>query len=647
MQARNPDYWYPSEEQTATANVTRVMQRLGIPTYDALYRFSIEQPTLYWEVIIEISGIKWSRKYDAFVDWSKGREFPQWFHGGMLNWTDTLFAWAKDPATAGRAAVIAENERGDVRHVSYAQLYDEVRDFAGGLTKLGIQRGDRIGLLMEPCVEAVVSMLGISYMGGVVMPLFSGFGAGPIESRLTQCRARALVATSGFVRRGNWISKLADVVEATDAANTDFLILKRADGEAVQGARMVDWAQVAAGPKAGPDAQQMSTQDPFMVFFTSGTTGKPKGILHSHGSYPLKMAHDGLIHFDTKQSDIYFWPADMGWVAGAMGLSATLTHGATMVLYDGAPDLPDWSRMSRLIERHGVTQFGAAPTMIRGFAANPQLALAGDVSSIRVLICGGEPIAPEHFVWHQRHFGHGVAPLINFSGGTEVSGGLVASVMHKPIPPGGFNTATPGIDVDVVDISGKPVVDEVGELIVREPFVGMTMSFWEDDERYLETYWQTLPGIWVHGDLATRDAQGNFLIRGRSDDTLKLAGKRTGPAEIEDVLMEVPGVVEAAAIGVDDPAKGQVLVVFVIPAAGAPSNEKLIEAVLAHSERRLGRAFRPNRVHVVSQLPKTRTAKVMRRLIRGAYCNLPLGDLSSLDNPTALDEIARAAGQTK
>jgi acetyl-CoA synthetase len=381
------------------------------------------------------------------------------------------------------------------------------------------------------------------------------------------------------------------------------------------------------------------------VFYTSGTTGKPKGTVHTHSGFPLKIAHDAVVHFDMKPGDVFFWPADMGWLAGALIIAATMMRGATMVAYDGAPDFPNWSRMAQMIERHRVTIFATAPTMIRGFAANAEAALKGDLSSVRLLATGGEAIDPDHFLWQQRSFGHGVAPLINYSGGTEASGGLVSSVIVKPIQAGGFNTASPGIDVDVVDLQGRPVVDEIGELAVREPFVGMTRSFWEDDARYLETYWQTVPGIWIHGDLAIRTRNGDFFLRGRSDDTLKLAGKRLGPAEVEEVMLELPGVSEAAAIGVDDPAKGQALVVFAIPSGEGRGDPDLPVKVAQHVEARLGRAFRPNNVHVVAQLPKTRSSKVMRRLIRAVYCDLPPGDLSSLDNPAALEEIARAAGR--
>ena len=644
MSDGDSEIWYPRPEQAANANVTALIKLLGVKDYDELYRYSIERPAEYWRAILKYCGVVWSKDYAQYADFSAGKEFPKWFVGGTLNWTDTIFRWAKDPATASRKAVVAETEDGKITSVTYAELYDQVRAFAAGLKKLGLKRGDRVGYLMEPGIEAVVSMIALSYMGAVIMPLFSGFGVDPILSRLSSCDARALIVTSGFTRRGKHINTADVAIAARQRHPVEFLILKMAEGETLP-AGAIAWHSVPVSPVPDLAAEAMGTNEPVMIFYTSGTTGKPKGTVHVHGGFPLKVMHDATVHFDIKAGDVFFWPADMGWVAGALIITATLTRGATMLCYDGAPDFPDWSRMSRIIERHKVTHFATAPTMIRGFAANAEAATAGDVSSIRLMITGGEVIDPEHFAWHAKNFGRGIAPLINFSGGTEASSGLVSSVIVKPILPGGFNTPTPGVAVDVVNLKGEPVVDEVGELAVLEPFVGMTRSFWQEDERYLDTYWRTVPGIWIHGDLAIRKPTGDFFLRGRSDDTLKLAGKRMGPAEIENVLMELPGVSECAAIGVDDAAKGQMLVVFVIASGDARDDEDFDKIISQHAEKRLGKAFRPGRVHIVTQLPKTRTSKVMRRVIRGIYCGTPTGDLSSLDNPSSLEEISRAANR--
>jgi len=380
-----------------------------------------------------------------------------------------------------------------------------------------------------------------------------------------------------------------------------------------------------------------------MVIFTSGTTGKPKGAVHVHGGFPIKIAHDAAVHFDVEPGDVFCWPADMGWIAGSLILGSALLRGATLVCYDGAPDYPNWTRMARLIERYRVTHFGSAPTLIRGMIANEATSTAADLSSLQLLITAGESIAPEHFIWFQRKFGRGVCPLINYTGGTEVSGGLMSSVVVKPIVPSGFSVRSPGVAVDVVDHSGASVSGVVGELAVREPFVGMTASFWQDEQRYLETYWQTVPGIWVHGDLALKHDSGHYFMLGRSDDTIKVAGKRVGPAEVEEILVEMQGIREAAVIGADDPVKGQAIVAFIACEANADAISK---AASIRIQERLGKPFAPRAVYVVPQLPKTRSSKIMRRVIRSIYSGSPAGDLSSLVNPEAIGEIERIIKST-
>jgi acetyl-CoA synthetase len=350
----------------------------------------------------------------------------------------------------------------------------------------------------------------------------------------------------------------------------------------------------------------MDANDPFMVIFTSGTTGKPKGAVHTHGGFPLKIAHDALVHFDVDSEAVFCWPADMGWIAGSLVLSTALLRGATLVCYDGAPDFPDWSRLSRIVERHGVTHLGSAPTLIRGLANHEAEALAGDRSTLRLLITAGEAIDREHFSWFRGVFGEGRVPLINYTGGTEVSGGLLSSVLVRPIAAGAFNTVSPGVDAFVSDGAGGRLVDQPGELAIGAPFVGMTQSFWQDDERYLASYWERVPGTWVHGDLAIQRESGDFLMLGRSDDTIKVAGKRLGPGEVEDVLISLPEIADVAVIGVPDPLKGQHVVVFAVMAADWDGDEEALRAeVRRRIDASLGKAFRPGELHIVGDLPKT------------------------------------------
>lgn len=639
--------WTPTDADIAAAQVTALAKRLDLPDYDAVYRYSLAEPERYWREVLDFCGVVWSRDYERLVDFTDGREFPRWFIGGELNWVDTVFAYADDPRTASQRAVVGERESGDVGTLTYAELRTAVMSFAAGLRAQGIRRGDRIGLLMENGVEATVTLLAVAACGAIIVPLFSGFGADAIVSRLGSCEARMLISSTGWRRRNAWVDMQGPALGALkQLTSITQVVWKRTPGtpdDVVTNGST--WNDLAATPPGDLRTERMSPDAPFMVIYTSGTTGKPKGTVHVHGGFPFRIAHDAAFHFDLEPGDVLCWPADMGWIAGSLILGSALLRGATLVCYDGAPDFPDWSRMSRLIERHGVTHFGSAPTLIRGMASHEADATAGDTSSVKLLITAGEAISPDAFTWYQRAFGGGTCPVINYTGGTEVSGSLLSSVVVKPIAPAVFNSATLAIAADVVDADGTSIQDRVGELAVREPFVGMTQSFWQDRERYLDTYWRTVPGIWIHGDLAMQDGSGSFQILGRSDDTIKLAGKRLGPAEVETVLLELPMVAEAAAIGVFDPDKGQKLVVFVIPPAGwSGAEDDTIRQVTKHVDERLGRPFRPSSVLVVRQFPKTRSSKVMRRLIRAAYCGDPLGDLSALDNPTALDDIRAVAG---
>src|ERR1700694_4182273 len=324
--------WYPRPEQVANANVSEIIPLLGVKDYDELYQYSIERPADYWRAILKYCGIVWSKDYAEYADLSAGKEFPQWFVGGELNWTNTIFRWASDPATASRKAVVAETEDGEITSVTYAELFDRVRAFAAGLKKLGLKRGDRVGFLMEPGIEAVVSMIALSYMGAVVMPLFSGFGVDPIVSRLSSCDARGLIATSGFIRRGKHINTADVAIAARQRHPVVFLILKMATGVALPSG-VHAWNSVPVSPVPHLEAEAMGTNEPMMIFYTSGTTGKPKCTVHVHGGFPLKVMHDGTVHFDIKAGDVFFWPADMGWVAGALIITATLTRGATMLCY--------------------------------------------------------------------------------------------------------------------------------------------------------------------------------------------------------------------------------------------------------------------------------------------------------------------------
>ena len=359
-----------------------------------------------------------------------------------------------------------------------------------------------------------------------------------------------------------------------------------------------------------------------------------------HAGFPIKAAHDLAYCFDLHEEDVLFWLTDLGWMMGPWAIGGGLMLGATVVLFEGTPDYPEPDRLWRLVEEHGVTTLGVAPTAVRGLMAKgTEWARRRDLSSLRVLGSTGETWNPGPWRWYFEEVGGGRCPIINYSGGTETGGGIVGCVTIEPQKPCAFTGPVPGMDADVVDEAGRPVRGEVGELVVRQPWVGMTRGFWRDPERYLETYWSRLPGVWVHGDWAEVDEEGFWFIRGRSDDTLKVAGKRVGPAEVESAAVAHPAVQEAAAIGVPHEVKGESVVVFAIPRPGVEATEGLAEEVRQEVGARLGAALRPEAVRWVRELPKTRNAKIMRRVIRAAYLGLPTGDVSALENPAVVAEI--------
>jgi acetyl-CoA synthetase len=380
-----------------------------------------------------------------------------------------------------------------------------------------------------------------------------------------------------------------------------------------------------------------------MIIYTSGTTGRPKGAVHTHCGFPIKSAQDMWHGLDLHPDETLFWMTDMGWMMGPWEVFGTLILGATMMLYDGAPDFPEPDRVWSLVDRHKVTGLGVSPTLIRAVRRfGDEIVHRHDLSSLRKFASTGEPWNPDPWMWLFQNVGRGKLPIINYSGGTEISGGIVMGNVLTPMKPCAFSGPLPGMAADVVDENGKSVRGKVGELVIREAWIGMTRGFWKDRERYIESYWSRWPDVWVHGDWAAVDDDGLWYILGRSDDTIKIAGKRLGPAEVESILVAHPEVSEAAAVGVPDPIKGEALVCFCVLKEGANGDIDLASALKNKIATELGKALAPKDVLFVGDIPKTRNAKVMRRIVRAAYIGEKLGDTSALENPGSLEEITKS-----
>ena len=405
----------------------------------------------------------------------------------------------------------------------------------------------------------------------------------------------------------------------------------------------MEWAELQrSGSRVATAA--MSSEEPLMLLYTSGTTGRPKGTVHGHAGLPIKSAQDWALGMDFQPGERFLWVTDMGWVMGPLLVFGSLMLGGTAVLYDGAPDYPEPARIWAVAERHDVTHLGISPTLTRVLmACGERAAPATPLTRLRVLSSTGEPWTPEAWTWLFRVVGRNELPIINYSGGTECGGGLVSGNLLTPMKPGSFAGPIPGIDADVVNERGEPVRGEVGELVIRQSYLGMTMGVWNDPQRYLDTYWARWPNVWVHGDWALIDEDGLWYILGRSDDTIKVAGKRVGPAEVEAAALDGTEVAEAAAVGVPDPMKGQSVVVFAVARPEADV-DRIPTAVSQSVERSLGKPFKPAAVHVIPRLPKTRNGKILRRVIRNVFLGDPPGDLSSIDDMGSLDPIRSLGG---
>lgn len=646
-QLNNSIAWTPSEDVIARAQLTRFIHFCDLSSFDELQRRSTENVAWFTERLIEFLGIKFDEPFSQIVDLSRGIEWPQWCVGGQLNITKScLDAWAEDDATAHQPAVIWEGEEGETRTLSYQELLDEVSICAAGLRACGLQKGDAIGLHLPMVPETVIALLAINRIGAIAVPLFSGYGSSAIESRLKDVGAKAIFTCDGFPRRGkNVAAKLtADeaVANLPDIVRV-FVVRRTNETVPMHIGRDIYFDQLMeTGAKNSrlKFSEATSAEDPLIAIYTSGTTGKPKGILHTHCGFPIKSAQDMCFGTDVGRGTRISWLTDIGWMMGPWLIYGATILGATIVLYDGAPDFPAADRMWEFTARHNVEALGISPTLIRALLTHgDDLPARHDLSSLRILASTGEPWNPDPWWWLFEKVGKGKVPIINYSGGTEISGGILMGNPLLPIKPCGFSAPCPGIAADVVDESGNSVRGAVGELAIRQPWIGQARGFWKDAQRYLETYWSKIPGVWIHGDWAMVDADGHWFILGRSDDTLKIAGKRVGPAEVESALVGHEAVAEAAAIGIPDELKGTALISFCVLKAGEKASERLADELKQKVADELGKPLKPEKVLFVAALPKTRNAKVMRRVIRAAYLGESLGDVTALENPAAVEAI--------
>jgi acetyl-CoA synthetase len=637
--------WRPSDEIVTQSRLKQFMDRHGITSVEELQRRSTEDIEWFWTAVLNELGIEFYSPYERILDTSRGIAWPRWCCGGKMNIVHNCLDKWKGTPVALRESIRWEGENGETRALTYEDLNQEVCGLANALQALGMEKGDVAALFMPMMPETVAALFAVIKLGGIILPLFSGYGAAAVAERLRDSEAKFLFTVDGFYRRGQNVLLKPVADEAVSSSSVQHVLVLKRLGMSIPWSPNRDlwWHEEVRQQGAEAETERTDAEDPMMIIYTSGTTGRPKGAVHTHCGFPIKAAQDMLLGFDVRQEDVLYWVTDMGWMMGPWEVFGTTLLGATMVLYEGALDFPGPDRLWSLVEEHRVSILGVSPTLIRSLMRHGTVpAEQHDLSSLRILGSTGEPWNPDPWLWYFHTVGKGRLPIINYSGGTETSGGLVIGNVVTPLKPCAFSGAVPGIAADVVNEEGVSVRGQVGELVVRKPWIGMTRGFWKDPERYFQTYWSRFPDVWVHGDWAAVDEDGLWYILGRSDDTIKIAGKRLGPAEVESVLVGHPAVSEAAAVGVPDPIKGEALVCFCVLKPANKASDNLREELRARVAEQLGKPLRPEVLRFLDDLPKTRNAKIMRRIIRAAYLNQDPGDLSALENPQSVEAVRNA-----
>ncbi len=631
--------WTPSVENIRASNVCRLMTATHMTSYEDLIQWSVANPARFWDAVMRDLSIKWETPYHTIRDTSEGLPWTKWFVGGKTNIVTNCID-RHLPAHENEIAVILESEDKKVQKMTYGKLHQEVSRLANALLKEGNRAGDVVGIYMPMSIEMVIIFYATLKIGAIVLPVFSGFAPEALATRLAHAESKILFTADGTQRRG----KTVNIKQSADQAATQLphlkriVCLKHLDID-------VDWDEsrdcwyddFVSGKSEHLPTQAVDSETPAIILYTSGTTGNPKGTVHSHGGTIAQVGKELKYHFDVKAEDRFFWLTDIGWMMGPWMIIGVHLQGGSIFLYDGAPNHPTADRLWEMIDRQKITHLGISPTAIRVLMRGRVSAIPDySFNALRILGSTGEPWDENSYNWFFENIGKKRCPIINISGGTEIIGCFLAPLPIAPIKRCSLQGPGLGMDIDVVDDEANPVRGQTGHLVCRQPAPSMTRGFWKDKERYLNTYWSRWPNIWFHGDWAEVDKDGHWFLRGRSDDTINVAGRRVGPSEVESALIGHPDISEAAVIGIPDKLKGEAIAAFVVPALGAdPDPQKMKAEVVS----KLGKTFMPKSIIIVNALPKTRSAKIVRRAIRAKYLGKPLGDLSSIENPEALDGI--------
>ncbi|MDQ2074602.1 AMP-binding protein [Haloarcula sp. H-GB4] len=661
LTALDEERYEPSETFVTESNVYAFMQKHGIEDFEELHRRTVTdidgEPASgldwFWDEIVDYLDLEFYEEYEQVRDDTDGPQFTDWYVGGELNIAHNVVDRhaAPDAENRNTVATIWEGEDGTVREITYHELHQQANRVANALEERGIGTGDTVGLYMPMVPEIVPLLYGCFKVGAIAVPIFSGFGVDATATRIEDAECSVLFTGDGFYRRGSEIDLKSAADEAIEpAGHVEHTIVYNRLGSA-ESALSWDpdrdewWADAVGSQSDDYETKSLPADHESMLLYSSGTTGKPKGIVHTHAGGLVQPAKELFFSFDHKPADRFFWVSDIGWMMGPWTLIGNHAHGGTVFMYEGAPDYPEPDRFWKMIDTHNLSVFGISPTAIRALQKHGDEWLEGhDLSTLRLLGSTGEPWDPDSWEWFLENVGDGTTPIMNISGGTEIFGCFLQPTPLHSLKPGTLGGPALGMDIDIVDAQGASVAEdnEKGYLVCQSSAPSMTKSLWSGDERYLEEYWSRFGDMWDHGDWAQKDEDGFWFLHGRSDDVLNVAGRKVGPAEVESSLIEHDAVNAAVAIGADDETKGTAVVTYVILNEGYEESDDLRETLRAQVGTALGKPFRPREVRFVDEFPETQSGKIVRRIIQSVYEGAELGDLSSIENPDAIDEIDNA-----
>ncbi|MDH7597389.1 MAG: acetate--CoA ligase [Methanothrix sp.] len=641
--------FHPPKDLVENSNVMQWMKKKGFKTEKEMREWCSKNYVEFWDEMAKTYA-DWFEPYKQVLDWKP--PYAKWFVGGKCNMAYNAVDRHAKSWRRNKVAYIAVGEPlGDVRKFTYGDLYREVNKLANGLKSLGIKKGDRVSIYMPMIPELPIAMLACAKIGAIHSVVFSGFSSKAYADRVIDAESKISITADGFWRRGKIVELKKQADEGIqDAPTIEHQIVYRRTGQDIPWNKDRDiwWHDLVKDQPAECETEQLDPEHRLYILYTSGTTGKPKGIEHAHGGYCVGVPQTLHWVFDLKEEDVWWCTADIGWVTGhSYIVYGPLSLGATSIIYEGSPDYPDFGRWWSIIEEFGVNVLYTAPTAIRMFMrAGEQWPAKYNLKSLRLLGTVGEPINPEAWVWYRKNIGRDELQIMDTWWQTETGTFIGSPLPITPLKPGSCTFALPGYSMDVWDEAGKPVPPgEGGNIVILEPYPSMLRDFYKDPQRYFRTYWETYwnvrPGTYLAGDKGRRDEDGYFWIQGRIDDVIKVAGHRIGNSEVESAAVSHPKVAEAAVIGKPDPVKGEVIIVFAILREGVPESEELKKDIAKHIRETLGPVAMPEAVYFVKDVPKTRSGKIMRRVIRAKAMGQPVGDISTLANPEAVDAIPK------